>query len=167
MLVEPVIISKKLPEAPTLKEMGLETSMHASALSEALPPLVDAVTAALTVALRSTSRPASRSTNTVAELSNVLIPKLSCRKVCVRSADSLAQGRKTYRRDKVRFNCCLGGYTWVKAELNRFKSWMLEKDRFIIISLKLTRIKWRKPRTRRRRRSHRKTQCFEFVVNAD
>ena len=68
------MMPKKSPDAPTLKEMGLEMSMHASALSDALP-LPE--TSPVTVALRSTTRAASRLTKTLAELLKALIPKPS------------------------------------------------------------------------------------------
>ena len=76
------MMPKKSPVAPTLKEIGLEMSIHASALSEALAlPLVDPDRFPSTVALRFTSRPASRSTKTLTELLNALTPRASCHKV--------------------------------------------------------------------------------------
>ena len=78
MDVDSSMIPKRSPVAPTLMEIGLEMSTHALALSEALAlPLVDTERSPLTVALRSTSKPASRSTNMFNVLSNALSPRLS------------------------------------------------------------------------------------------
>ncbi len=72
------IIPKKFPVAPMLNEIGLEMSMHASALSEALAlPSVDTDKTAPAVALRSTSRPESRLTKTLTVLENALTPRVS------------------------------------------------------------------------------------------
>ncbi len=84
------IISKNLPVAPMLNDIGLEMSTHASALSEAVAlPSVDTDETTPAVALRSTSSPESRLTKTSTVLENALSPRVSYNEGSLRNAARL------------------------------------------------------------------------------